>query len=108
MSKLELAEQIGIKILDSEYEANMAYLEDDSEYIPRQKRLIKAIVTQLHEEGCSKDSCSKLQERLYLHVKSLYLKMWLIHAEEQEGAGNFDIKAEQKRAYKEFDGHYLG
>jgi hypothetical protein len=107
MNKLKLAEQIGIKILDREHEAVMAYVEDDSEYIPRLKRLIDSISIVLLDNGFEKQTCADFQKKLYDYAKGLYLKSWMIHAEEQEGPGNFNLKAEQKRAYKTFDEHFL-
>lgn len=106
MNKFELAEKIGMKILDREHDAVMDYAEDDSEYIPRLKRLMSSISKTLLDDGCKKPDCLALEQRLYDCAKGLYLKSWMIHAEEQEGAGNFDPKVEQKQAYKTFDSHY--
>lgn len=107
MNNFEFAKKIGIKILDREHDAVMTYTEDDSEYIPRLKRLIESISEALIEGGCEKQDAIQLQQMLYDYAKGLYLKSWMIHAEEQEGPGNFNLRTEQKTAYKIFDEHYL-
>ena len=96
-----------MKILDREHDAVMDYAEDDSEYIPRLKRLVKSISNSLFDDGCKKQECAALERRLYDYAKSLYLKSWMIHAEEQEGPRNFSVKSETKTAYKTFDEHYV-
>jgi len=93
--------KIGKAILDqyANY-AEIEVIDDQAEYFPTVKVIIKGIVETLE----SKKEKETIQSILIDHVKQKYVSLWLEHA--SEGEEEPDIDYEKKSASIEFDRFY--
>jgi hypothetical protein len=98
MKELETAAGVGREIIKRLHEFTEEQPMDDSEYIPLIKMIIEAINTYVSKLDLSKSENEDLQKTLFTYAKDLYVELYLIHAEEQEGISNNQYKINE---YKE-------
>ncbi|MBK7845091.1 MAG: hypothetical protein IPJ71_15645 [Bdellovibrionales bacterium] len=81
MNKIEFAERVGIKILNREHDVVMAYTEEDSEYIPRLKRIVASISASLTDDDCAKAERAQFEKRLKVDLKIKLSRSQLLQVE---------------------------
>ena len=92
---------IGKSIITNEHNFYIASSGDDTEHIPKVKRIIESIQKELIELGLTRIEASTLSEELRNHAKTLFLECWMQNIDEFEEQGEVLMEGSE-----EFDSIY--